>query len=257
MTSEPSAPPSLAELFLPAFHKLASVQPGERVLALTVGDGAAVLEAALRSGKTGEALALDRDPARLADLSEQARRAGVATLRTEVNDGERLPGPDGYWDVALCHLGLPALADAPTALREVLRVLRPVGRLIVSAPGEAERCPFLTLLLDVVAEQVPEAREQRRRLFRYSETGRLASLLAEQGYQDAVPDRTTDWIACPDIAAYWQAATQATGLSAALIRLPAETVTACHAELERRLRFHRRREGYALKVEVVILAAVK
>jgi ubiquinone/menaquinone biosynthesis C-methylase UbiE len=244
-------------LFLPTLAKLASVQPGERVLALAVGGDDAMIAAARRSGESGEQLALDTDPARAEALAARAREDGITTLRGETYDGGPLPGPDSYWDVAICHLSLPHFPNPELTLKETARVLRPVGRLAVSVFGQRDRCPLLTIFLDAVAPFNPATKALERAIFRYSEAGKLANTLADAGFEDAVPERLTEWPAFPDVDAYWAALTADSRLAGLAATLDAEQRAAAKATIEAKTRFYRRRDGLELKVEGVVFAAVK
>lgn len=245
-----------AETFLHPFMKLAAVQPGERVLDIAPGEGDAAVAAAGRAGDTGEVLAISDGQERADAVAARALAQGVTGLRTTVMDPARLELPDAYWDVAICHFGLDRLADPEQTVKEVLRVLRPVGRLAVSALGARDRCPLITTFVDAVSAHIPAIAAEARALFHYSEPGRLAALLAEQGFQDAVPERLTEWVSFASVDAYWEALTAAR-IGRAAARLPDDTVAACKAEIERRTRFYRRGGGIELKVEAILLAAVK
>jgi ubiquinone/menaquinone biosynthesis C-methylase UbiE len=249
---------SLAAVFLEPFMKLAAVQPGERVIDIACGTGEQTIAAALRAGPQGEVLAIDRDPYLLTDLSARALEAGIHSLRTAIMDASHLDLPDSYWDVALCHLGLSELDDPEAAVREVVSVLRPVGRLTISTYGERERSPLLSMFLDAVGTFLPaQTAAVARSLFHYAEAGRLARLLAEQGFEDAVPERVTEWVHFTDVEQYWQALGATRQLAPLAVQLSPEQAQRCRAELERRTRFYRRAGGIELKVEAVILAAVK
>lgn len=248
---------SLATIFLRPFLKLASVQPGERVLDLICGSGEATIEAAARSGPTGEVLALDTRQEALDAVIARARAMGVEPPGASLMDPAKLDQPSAYWDIILCHFGLADLSDAEATLKEAARVLRPVGRLAISAPGERARCPLITIFLDVVGKHLPALQAADRALFRYSEPGRLARLLAEMGFEDAVPERITEWAPFRDIDDYWHTLTTTTRFAAPAAALHAETIAECKTEIERRTRFYRRGAGLELKVEAIILAAVR
>src|SRR5215468_1246577 len=75
-----------------------------------------------------------------ADLSERMLLRGRAKLARRgllgrsgllCADGERLPLRDASFDAALVAFGIRNIGDAPRALAEILRVLRPGGRLVV------------------------------------------------------------------------------------------------------------------------------
>ena len=249
--------PRLGDLFLPSLQKLASVQPGERVLDLAAREGEALAAAAVRSGETGEVHALETDPVRLHAALERARRDGLETITGEVADPARLPGPDSYWDIVLCHLALPHLADADAALRESMRVLRPVGRITVSSWGQRDRCPLLTLFLDAIRPFNPAVAAADRALFRYGEAGALANTLAEAGFQDATPERLTEWPAFADVDEYWASLVGDSRLAELVSGMDAEQTAAAKAAIEAKSKFYRRRTGLEFKVEGIILAAVK
>ena len=257
LMSTSAATPQLGDLFLPTFLKLASVQPGERVLDLCGGDGAAVIEAAHRSGEQGEQLVFESNQERLDALLARARQEGARTLRGEACDATRIPGPDSYWDIVLCHLVLPLLADPEAALRDALRVLRPVGRIAVSIFGQRERCPLITIFLDALAPYAPAAKEIDHRLFRYSAMGKLATTLAEAGCEDAVPERLTEWPAFADVDEYWRMMATDSRFAGLASALTEDEVAAAKRTIEAKTTFYRRRAGMELKVEGVVLAAVK
>jgi ubiquinone/menaquinone biosynthesis C-methylase UbiE len=254
---ESAASTRLGDLFLPTFAKLISVQPGERVLDLCARDGAAALEAARRSGADGEQLVLDSDPARLAAVLAAAGAEGHTALRGEQRDAHTLPGPERYWDVVICHLAFPQLPEPEAALKETLRLLRPVGRLGVSTWGQRDRCPLITIFLDAIAPFSPAAPETDRRIFRYSDAGKLAATLADAGFEDATPERLTEWPSFRDVDDYWTTMTSDSRFAPLVADLDPEQVAAAKATIESKTRFYRRREGLEIKVEGVVLAAVK
>ena len=255
--ARPVAGDPIAQTFLRPALKLASIQPGERVVIIGAGESDIAIDAAARVGPTGEALVIDTDQQALDTLAVRAHEAGITNLRFVQGEPSRLGGPDAYWDVVVCHFSLAGLTDPDATLREALRVLRPVGRVILAELGERERCPLITIFIDTVAKHLPAVQAESARLFRYSPTGKLAQLLAEQGFEDAVPDRSTEWIPFPDIEAYWETVTTTTDAGRLAVQLSPEAVAECKTEIERKTRFYRRGGGIELKVEAVILAAVK
>jgi ubiquinone/menaquinone biosynthesis C-methylase UbiE len=248
---------NLGDLFLASFNKLISIQPGERVLDLCARDGAAVLDAARRSGEEGEILVLDTDADNLARIAAAVRAQEPISIRTERGDARTLPSPDSYWDVVICHLAFAQLPEPETTLEETKRVLRPVGRLGVSSWGSRDRCPLITLFLDAVAPFAPAARELDRVLFRYAESGKLATTLADAGYEDATPERLTEWPFFRDVDDYWTSLTSDSRFAQLVAGLDAEQVAAAKQTLETKTRFYRRRDGLEIKVEGIVLAAVK
>lgn len=105
---------------------------GLRVLDVGSGDGAFAAEAARRGAVvTG----IDPDPVMLAVAAARARAMGVDL---QLGDGraEQLPFADGAFDLVFAITVLCFVADADAAVREMARVLRPGGRLVL---GELNR----------------------------------------------------------------------------------------------------------------------
>lgn len=105
---------------------------GLRVLDVGAGDGAFAVEAARRGALvTG----VDPDPAM---LTAAAVRASAMGVDLQLGDGraEQLPFADGAFDLVFAITVLCFVADADAAVREMARVLRPGGRLVL---GELNR----------------------------------------------------------------------------------------------------------------------
>lgn len=248
---------SIAETYLRSFQKLAAVQPGERVVDIWPGAGEALVEAARRSGDTGEVLAVSPSTEVIEAVAARVREAGHTNVRTAVGDPTHLQSPDSYWDVVLCHFGVAELPDLELALKEAQRVLRPVGRIAVSTLGERARCPLVTLFVDAIAPHVPAIEAAARRLFRYGEPGKLAYLLADLGYEDASPERLTEWVPFAGVEDYWQTMVDTSPVGRFARSLSAEAIEAAKADLTRKTKFYRRGDGLELKVEAVVLGVVK
>lgn len=108
--------------------KFAGVRPGERVLDVATGTGVVAVTAA-RVGAT--VCGLDLSPALLEFARGNARLAGVAIDFTE-GDVESLPYDDSSFDVVLSQFGHMYTPRPEVATSEMLRVLKPGGRLAFS-----------------------------------------------------------------------------------------------------------------------------
>ena len=86
--------------------------------------------------------------------AEMLRHAADRGLReTVVADALNLPFPDGGFDVVTVAFGLRNMADYPAALREMRRVLKPGGRLVIldfSLPAGLLRGPYRFYLHQVL-----------------------------------------------------------------------------------------------------------
>ncbi len=67
------------------------------------------------------------------------------TSRTQIiSDITRIPVPDASFDAALCTDVLEHVSDANAALREIRRIVRPGGKIIITVPtqSDAHQTPF-------------------------------------------------------------------------------------------------------------------
>lgn len=117
-------------------------RPLPRVLALlseAVAGAEDVLEVAAGTGlfttamapRVGHVVATDYAQAMVEVLREKVRAAGLANVTCERGDLYALPYPDGRFDAVVAANVLHLVPDLPGALRELLRVLRIGGRLVV------------------------------------------------------------------------------------------------------------------------------
>lgn len=80
----------------------------------------------------GEAVGLDRSEDRVAMARARAAELGVQGVRFECGDLTALPFADGVFDVSFSRYTFEYLTDPGAALREMRRVTRPGGRVVVA-----------------------------------------------------------------------------------------------------------------------------
>jgi demethylmenaquinone methyltransferase/2-methoxy-6-polyprenyl-1,4-benzoquinol methylase len=125
------------------------LKPGQQVLDVAAGTGVSTAELQ-RSGARGVAC----------DFSLGMLRAGRANknrrnVRFVAGDGTRLPFADGAFDAVTISFGLRNIADVPTALREMARVVRPGGRLVVCEFSRPVWRPFRFVYLNYLMRFLP------------------------------------------------------------------------------------------------------
>ena len=109
---------------------VANVQPGQRVLDIAGGTGDLALAFAKKVGPTGQVVHTDINEAMLRIGRDRLLDAGVI-LPTAVCDAEKLPFPDSHFDLVSVAFGLRNMTHKDAALREMARVLKPGGKLLV------------------------------------------------------------------------------------------------------------------------------
>ena len=109
---------------------VANVKPGDRVLDIAGGTGDLALAFAKKVGPAGRVVHTDINEAMLRTGRDRLLDAGVV-LPTLVCDAEKLPFPDNHFDVVTVAFGLRNMTHKDVALKEMNRVLKPRGKLLV------------------------------------------------------------------------------------------------------------------------------
>ncbi|MCX4717905.1 class I SAM-dependent methyltransferase [Streptomyces virginiae] len=163
------------EFFGPMGRRLverAAPRPGERVLDVGCGRGAALFPAAARTGPTGSVLGIDIAPAMIEEARREALKQGAGHVELRVMDGERPELPPRSFDLVLGSYSVIFLPDAPAALARYAELLADGGRIAFTSPVFTDDTfPFLppvfteliprSLLANLPAEWQPEALRRR------------------------------------------------------------------------------------------------
>lgn len=158
----------------------AALKPGERVLDAACGTGVVARLAAKHVGPKGAVTGIDLNPGML----------GVA--RKTVTDGpiqwqeaniESMPLPDSAYDAVFCQLSLQFVDDKKRALKEMRRVLKDGGRVLINLPGP--RPELFGVLADGMEHHVShEAGNFVRNVFSLNKKEELERMLKEAGFKD-------------------------------------------------------------------------
>ncbi len=109
---------------------VANLQPGQRALDIAGGTGDLARAFAKKVGASGQVVHTDINEAMLRTGRNRLLDAGVI-LPTVVCDAEKLPFPDGHFDLVSVAFGLRNMTHKDAALREMARVLKERGKLLV------------------------------------------------------------------------------------------------------------------------------
>jgi demethylmenaquinone methyltransferase / 2-methoxy-6-polyprenyl-1,4-benzoquinol methylase len=106
------------------------VREGSRVLDVAGGTGDLSLAFARRAGKSGQVWLTDINNSMLSNGRDRLYNKGILIPVAQC-DAEHLPFPNNYFDCVSVAFGLRNMTHKESALAEMLRVLRPGGRLLV------------------------------------------------------------------------------------------------------------------------------
>ena len=188
-TKETSAAEVYEEQFVPALFRpwgtvvaaAALLQPGQRVLDVACGTGALTETVCERVKPRGSVVGLDANP-------EMLEVAGRKKLDVEWREAfaEALPFADAAFDAVVSQFGLMFFQDRVQALREMLRVLRPGGRLAVAVCDGLERSPGYAALADLLQRLFgSRVADAFRAPFVLGDEALLRQLCAQAGMADA------------------------------------------------------------------------
>jgi ubiquinone/menaquinone biosynthesis C-methylase UbiE len=153
-------------------------------LDVAAGSGALSLPAA-RLG--AQVLATDQSPAMLALLQARARKEKL-DIETRVMDGHALELADGQFDLAGSQFGVMLFPDMPRGIREMARVVKPGGRVLLHANGDPHAIDFLGFFIGALRSVRPEftgpPMEPPPLPFQLADPARLRAELASAGLRD-------------------------------------------------------------------------
>lgn len=126
------------------------LQPGMRFLDVAAGTGALAIPAA-RLG--AEVVATDFAPAMVEQL--QTRAEGLSNLEARAMDGNELELEEDTFDVAASQNGVTLFPDLARGLRELVRVTKPGGRVMLVAFGPLPKVEFIAVFMEAMQAVVP------------------------------------------------------------------------------------------------------
>jgi len=120
---------------------IASLQEGETVLDLGSGAGIDCFLAAKKVGKAGGVIGIDMTPEMIERARENARKENFENVEFRLGDIENLPVEDNSVDVVISNCVINLAPDKENVFKEIYRVLKSGGRMIVSDIVLTEKLP--------------------------------------------------------------------------------------------------------------------
>ena len=128
---------------------VSGAKEGDRVLDIAGGTGDLTRLFARKVGSRGQVIHTDINEAMLRVGRDRMLNEGVIAPPL-VCDAEKLPFADNYFDIVSVAFGLRNMTHKDAALREMLRVLRPGGTLIVlDFSGDKTRDVYVMLFAEL------------------------------------------------------------------------------------------------------------
>jgi ubiquinone/menaquinone biosynthesis C-methylase UbiE len=133
--------------------RVVGLDAGERFLDVAAGTGGLSLPAARRGA---EVLATDWSPAMIEQFEARVRDEGLTKAKGRVMDCHALDLAEDSFDVTGSQFGVMLVPDQPRALREMVRVTKPGGRVLVIAYGSPAELEFLQFFISALTAVAPD-----------------------------------------------------------------------------------------------------
>ena len=178
----------LMDFFRPVGEKLIGVvdlRDGYRVLDASTGTGEPGLTAASKI-PSGEVIGTDIAAEMVRVANENARERDITNYRAVACESERQPFDENYFNAVICRFGIMYFPDMKGGTKELVRVLKPGGKLSLSAWSEPEKNPWVTTMGGIVNRTlgIPPPSPEVPHVFRGAKPGILADILKECGLND-------------------------------------------------------------------------
>lgn len=170
----------------------ADLRRGMKFLDVAAGSGALSLPAA-RLG--AQVLSTDMSPVMLEQLKARARKEGL-NLETRIMDGHALDLDDNTFDISGSQFGVMLFPDMPRGLREMTRVTKPGGRVMMNVYGSPNKIEFFNFFMSAIQKAVPRftgpSMDPPPLPFQLQDPQRLFQELAKAGLKDIRVETITE-----------------------------------------------------------------
>jgi ubiquinone/menaquinone biosynthesis C-methylase UbiE len=173
------------------------------------------LDIAAGTGEPGLTIAglLPRGRVVLTDLSagmleaagRNATARGLENVELRECSVEALPFEDASFDTISCRFGFMFFPDISAAVSELVRVLRPTGRISTSVWAEPPGNPWATIPMAAISAEVelPAPAPDAPGLFRCAAPGAIAGVFRDAGLRDVVESEVRSMLEPSSVEEYW------------------------------------------------------
>jgi ubiquinone/menaquinone biosynthesis C-methylase UbiE len=173
--------------------QLAGLEPRERFLDVAAGTGGLSLPAARLGARV---LATDWSPAMIERFEARADQERLSNVEGRVMDCHALDLPDDGFDVTGSQFGVMLVPDQARALREMVRVTKAGGRVLLIAYGFPAELDFLQIFLGALKAVTPDfpglPDDPPPLEFQVADPEVLRQRLADAGLRDVRVERTAE-----------------------------------------------------------------
>lgn len=167
--------PAAIRQWAPKVADAAKIQPGERLLDVACGTGLFAREILSRAPSVARITGVDLNPGMIAVANQLA-----PSVEWREGAAESLPFPNESFDVVVSQFGLMFFTDRAKAIREMVRVLVPGGRVVIAVWDRLENMPGFVSEVELVERTVgKQAADTVRVPFSLGDRKELAALFSK------------------------------------------------------------------------------
>ncbi|MBL8730273.1 MAG: methyltransferase domain-containing protein [Planctomycetes bacterium] len=211
----------------------------DHVLDVAAGTGEPGLTIARRLG-AGRVVLTDLAEGMLRVAKDKATDAGLTNVEFRHVDACELPFADATFDAVSCRLGFMFFPDMQLAAKEMVRVLKPGGRLATTVWGAPEANFWVTCMMQGIQRHIdlPAPPPGAPGMFRCAPPGLIASLFVAAGLTGVRESDVPSKLRCGSALGYWRMMTEiaapfvaalGTADAATVDRVRADVIAALHA----------------------------
>jgi ubiquinone/menaquinone biosynthesis C-methylase UbiE len=177
---------TIREMFAPVTQALiedAGMGSGHTVLDIAMGPGEPALTIADVVGAAGKVVGTDAVAEMVEAARREARRRNLCNASFEVATADHLPFLAESFDAVVSRFGVMFFPSPAGAVREMLRVLKPGGKIALAVWHFAARNPFHSAAANVVERYVesPPLAPDAPDAFRFAKPGELLRVVKDAG----------------------------------------------------------------------------
>jgi ubiquinone/menaquinone biosynthesis C-methylase UbiE len=185
--------------------RILNLKDNDQVLDIATGTGEPGLTIAGKV-KAGKVVLTDLSEDMLQIARENAAKRQIPNIETSVCDVCSLPFKDYTFDAISCRFGFMFFPDLLTASKEMLRVLKPGGKLATAVWNGPEKNFWLTAIMAVINRNIelPPPLPNTPSMFRCAQDGMMTELLVDAGFKNIAVEVLPGKIQAQTIDLYWQ-----------------------------------------------------
>ncbi|AOP36304.1 methyltransferase type 11 [Leptospira tipperaryensis] len=141
---------------------------------------------------------------------ENAKRRGISNIKTQACDVSELPFSDNTFDAISCRFGFMFFPDMKLAVSEMVRVLKPGGKIATTVWNVPEKNFWITAIMGAIQRNMnlPAPIPGAPGMFRCAEQNLISHLFREAGLKSVFSKEVSGKLKCQTAETYWNVMTE-------------------------------------------------